>query len=69
MMRRTLVAATLTAAGACAATPAIAQVRLDRADPTITEQALPKPAPVPAAGPPGVAQETTAPVSTIAAPS
>ncbi len=69
MMRRTLVAATLTAAGACAATPAIAQVRLDRADPTITEQALPKPASVPAAGPPGVAQETTAPVSTIAAPS
>ena len=33
------------AVGACSVLPAAAQVRLDRADPTITERSLPRPAP------------------------
>ncbi|MCU6456102.1 ShlB/FhaC/HecB family hemolysin secretion/activation protein [Sphingomonas sp. A2-49] len=45
-MRRELILTTLGAACAYGVPMASAQVRLDRADPTITEQALPRPAPV-----------------------
>lgn len=43
-MRRNVIRAMIATSAACIATPAAAQVRLDRADPTIAEQALPKPA-------------------------
>ena len=51
-MRRILTALAMGAATVFIASPSGAQVRLDRADPTITEQALPKP--VTAAEPPPV---------------
>ena len=44
-MRRKFEWLAMSVVGACVAAPAGAQVRLDRADPTITEQALPRPVP------------------------
>ncbi len=67
-MRRKLMMVTLGVGGAVVATPVLGQVRLDRADPTITEQALPKPAPAPLADSPSSARIATPPVSTIVAP-
>lgn len=45
-MPRIKTAMMMMASATCATMPLRAQVRLDRADPTITEQALPKPSPV-----------------------
>ncbi|MDP1027012.1 ShlB/FhaC/HecB family hemolysin secretion/activation protein [Sphingomonas sp. KR1UV-12] len=42
-MPRRLILATTAASAVCIAVPAVAQVQLDRADPTIAEQVLPKP--------------------------
>lgn len=67
-MRRELIMVTLGAFGASAPIPARAQVRLDRADPTITEQALPKPVlPSNTQGAPR-SQAAAPPVSTIVQP-
>ncbi len=68
-MRRKLIMVMLGVASGYAATPAIAQIRLDRADPTITEQALPKPAPVPLPETPHGVRVVPPPASTIVAPS
>ncbi len=66
-MRRELIMSTLAAANAAVAGPASAQVRLDRADPTITEQALPKPAAAPTVPGSTGSVVTAAPVSSIVA--
>ena len=58
-MRRTVTALMLTVASTALAMPAAAQRRLDRADPTITEQALPAPKPVDAPPPPIAAAAPT----------
>lgn len=58
---------TLGAASLCAAMPAVAQVRLDRADPTISEKALPKQVPAPISEIPS-GSAGTPPASTVIAP-